>query len=34
MVFEVGTPVSGRACGLPPSTFIAKPFPPSGGFGS
>ena len=34
MVLAMGTPVSGRACGLPPSTIGAKPFPPSGGFGS
>ena len=34
MVFAMGTPVSGRACGLPQSTIVAKPFPPSGGFGS
>ena len=34
MVFTMGTPVSGRACGLPQSTIVAKPFPPSGGFGS
>ena len=32
MVFAMGTPVSGRACGLPQSTIVTKPFPPSGGF--
>ena len=31
MVFTMGAPVSGRACGLPQSTIITKPFPPSGG---
>ena len=30
----MGPPVSGRACGLPQSTIVAKTFPPSGGFGS
>ena len=34
LVFAMGTPVSGWACGLPPSTIVTKPFPPSGGFGS
>ena len=30
MVFEIGPPVSGRACGLPQSTFVTKTFPPVG----
>ena len=34
MVFAMGTAVSGRACGLPQSAIVTKPFPPSGGFGS
>ena len=34
IVFAMGTPVSCRACGLPQSTIVMKPFPPSGGFGS
>ena len=34
MVFAMETPASGRACGLPQSTIITKPFPPSGGLGS
>ena len=34
IVFAMGTPVSGRACGLRQSTIVTKPFPPSGGFGS
>ena len=34
MVFATGSPVSGRACGLPWSSIVTKTFPPSGGFGS
>ena len=34
MVFAMGSPVSGRACGLPQSAIVTKTFPPSGGFGS
>ena len=33
-VFAMGSPVSGRACVLPPSSIVTKTFPPFGGFGS
>ena len=34
MVFAMGSPVSGRDCGLPQSSIVTKTFPPSGRFGS
>ena len=34
LVFAMGSPVSGRACGLPQPAIVTKSFPTSGGFGS
>ena len=34
LVFAMGPPLSGRACGLPQSMFVMKTFLPSGGLGS